>query len=31
MNNCIDCGKPCLGARCRKDNGKLQAVAAARD
>jgi len=30
MNACIDCGAPCLGVRCRKDNGKLQAIEAAR-
>lgn len=30
MNICVDCGAPCLGVRCRKDNGRLQALEAAR-
>lgn len=30
MNNCVDCGAPCLGERCRRDNGKHEALKAAR-
>lgn len=31
MNNCVDCGLPCSGLRCRKDNGAFIALRTALD